>query len=102
MKNEKQILEEVDKTLSALDNMPKLEANPFLYTRIQTKMAETAAVKNNLFLVRFKVKYVVLVIIIILNVLTIVNFFEKNHGDYSKDQLIYSLRQEYNSSQNEF
>ena len=39
VEREKQIQEEVDKTLQALDNLPKLEANPFLFTRIQARLA---------------------------------------------------------------
>ena len=40
MKNYETVQEEVRKTLDFLDKMPKLEGNPFMFTRIQSRLAD--------------------------------------------------------------
>jgi hypothetical protein len=39
MDNERKIWDEVEKTMSSLDNHKKLRANPFFYTRIDAKLS---------------------------------------------------------------
>ena len=102
VEKDKQILEEVDKTLKAFDDLPKLEVNPFLFTRLQAKLKSEAVSKEKPILEKLKLKSIALAVIVILNIVTLVYYFENNKKEYTKDQLIYSLRQDYNSTQNEF
>lgn len=48
MKANKNIQNEVEKTLSSLDSWPKVEADAFFYTRLSTKL-EKAPKGNNVF-----------------------------------------------------
>lgn len=43
MKNYDSIQNEVRKTMDFLDKMPKLEGNPFMFTRIQSRLADEAS-----------------------------------------------------------
>ena len=99
--NEKQILEEVDKTLKAFDNLPELEANPFLYTRLQAKLSSKNISTEKYSLSYYKLKALALSIMLIINIFTAVYLFEDDKRDYSKEQLMYSLRMDYNSTQND-
>lgn len=40
MKNDQTVQNEVRKTMDFLDKMPKLEGNPFMFTRIQSRLAD--------------------------------------------------------------
>jgi hypothetical protein len=100
VKKEKQILEEVDKTLKSFDDFPKLEANPFMFTRIEAKL--NAPVKSNSMLFpgldKITLKSLALVLIIVVNIITALYFFNTE----TKAQLIYSLSRDYNSTQSDF
>jgi hypothetical protein len=102
MDKEKIILEEVDKTLTAFDNLPKLEANPFLYTRIQARIASDNITREKYQFGGLKLKFITLSIIFILNIITAIYFFESDKKDYTKDQLIRSLQKEYNVMQSDY
>lgn len=43
MKNFDTVQNEVRKTMDFLDKMPKLEGNPFMFTRIQSRLADEAS-----------------------------------------------------------
>jgi hypothetical protein len=102
MQKEKQILEEVDKTLSSLDDLPTLQPNPFLFTRLQNKLANEDLRAEKSILGNLRFRTVALVVILILNIMTVVTFFNKDKRDYSKEQLISSLNNDYNSTQDDF
>ena len=104
MENEKRILEEVEKTLRALDDMPKLAANPFLFTRIQAALPSgvVPARKGAL----LKLEPYALALIVILNIFTAIYVIKSNTSSYtstsSRAQLVSSLDRDYNSIEVDF
>lgn len=76
MDKEKRILDEVEKTLHAMDNLEDLESNPFLYTRLKAEIESRnieqapAKAKSRIFL-----KPVFLLIVILFNLITTVYYF---------------------------
>jgi hypothetical protein len=102
VERKKQIYDEVEKTLRAMDHLPRLEANPFLYTRIQARLASEAATQSNLAFIRTKFKPAILALLVLLNVLTAVHFFKADDPKHDADQLISALSSDYSTTQVEF
>lgn len=101
-KNEKQILDEVEKTLGSMDNMPVLNENPFLYSKIKTAIESGDVKENTGTAVDFILKPAFLILILIINIITAVYYFNNGGSATNTDEiLINTLRQEYSSSQNE-
>lgn len=103
MKKEKRILEEVDKTLNLFDELPVLEENHFLYTKIKATLNyKSYPSKQKSF---FALKPVAIALIIIINIITIAFFFQSLSSSYSKEEsLIKSLKSDYkiNQTYNEY
>jgi hypothetical protein len=98
MKDER-ILEEVEKTLNSIESLPKLESNPFLYTRLKSRIAResisTGNEKNKLAIL----KPVGLALILVINIITAIYFFDVNGKTQSSNTLVNSLSQEYKTNQ---
>ncbi|MCX6136586.1 MAG: hypothetical protein NTV54_03710 [Ignavibacteriales bacterium] len=102
MKNEERIQDEIEKTLQAFDDMPKLAVNPFLFTRIQVALASQLHGRNRQLLTTIRLKPIALALIILLNIITAVHVFEAGSSGDSREQLISTLSKDFNSSQNDF
>lgn len=74
MKHEERIKEEAEKTINLLDEIKELEPNPFLYTRIQQRLDERNAVPAGKLKTRRIFQTAFLLIILIINTFTIVNY----------------------------
>jgi len=94
---EKYIANEVNKTLKALDDQPNLKPNLFLFTRIQANISSELVSKK-----RISLRPIALCLIIILNIITAIYFFNSGSRDYTKSQIISSLSKDYNTEQNDF
>jgi hypothetical protein len=101
MEEEKRVLDEVEKTLRALDDLPNLQASPFLYTRIRAAIATAGARASHSLVVRMKLKPIGLVILIVFNLFSAIYFMVSSKTDYSRAALISSLNREYNSTQDD-
>jgi hypothetical protein len=99
MNREQRILEEAEKTLSAFDNLPKLEANPFLATRLHARLAEEGVSWGQAALRSPWLKPAALALFILLNIFTIVELLNAREPTTVREQLVSALRQEYNSNQ---
>jgi hypothetical protein len=97
---EKQILEQVDKTLQALDHLPRLEANPFLFTRIQTALAADNRSTTTSLVKKIDLKTVIFSLLIIFNLVTAFYYFQDRRRHEGKEQLISALSSDYESVQN--
>lgn len=98
MKKEKRILEEVDKTLDLFDNLPVLEENHFLHTKIKaaSNYKTISSGQKGIFALR----PFVIAIIIIINIITMTLSFQSSISSYSnKESLIKSLRNDYKINQ---
>lgn len=100
MEKEHYITHQVEKTMQAFDQIPKLEPNPYLFTRLQATLASKKAPGILFVLKNVNLKPLALSIIIILNILTAAYVFAKQEKSL-KDQLVSSLSQDYNSIQND-
>jgi hypothetical protein len=100
-KNEKQILDEVEKTLNSMDNLPVLKESRYFYTRLKTAI-ESGDVKRNVMDSKsFLLKPALLIIVVVVNIITAVYYFGIGSPTKSTEEiLINSLKQEYSSSQN--
>lgn len=98
MRKEKRISDEVEKTLNAVNELPRLEGNPFLYTRIKTVIEKypSPVKKKSIFVF----KPVIIGLIIIINVITTIYFLQADIGSYPPDEsLIESLNNDYKINQ---
>ncbi len=102
MEREKRVLEEVDKTLRVFDELPTLDANPFLFTRLQARLAAENIPEGLNWSSYPKLKPVGLVLIVILNIVTALHFFGGQGQDSSRERLVHSLSRDYESTQSDF
>ena len=74
MKNYDTVQNEVRKTLDFLDKMPRLESNPFLFTRIQARLADAASGRSlqEGSRVSNTVRSALIVLLVVANVFTII------------------------------
>ncbi len=79
MKNEEKIREEVEKTLNAFDNIDNLSENPYLFTRLQTKIEESVALNEKRGFKGIILKPAILFIIVILNIFTGIYFINSGN-----------------------
>lgn len=96
MKENRKISEEIEKTLNSLDGLQNLESNPYLYTRLKTRIEENSARSKPSFLHKPELKPLLFLLLLIINVITTVYFLESNKtSDTAKSSLIKSLKQDY-------
>lgn len=100
-KNEKQILDEVEKTLGSMGNIPILNENPFFYTRLRTAIENERFRRDETDSKSILLKPALLILIAIINIITAVYYFGTSSSSNNADEiLINSLKQEYSASQN--
>lgn len=102
MNREKRIQEEVEKTLQALDQLPRLQGNPYLYTRFKAALAGSAQDHEPVFSKTVNVRSLALSLLVVLNVVTAIYFFSTPRPDVLKEELISTLSSEYSYQQNSF
>jgi hypothetical protein len=105
MEREKMILEEVEKTLNSIDNIAKLETNPFLFTRIKARIVDNSVEQIKEGKTGFVLKPVALIIILVINIVTAVFFFNNNSTNQAVNTnttLVESLTEDYKYSQTEY
>jgi hypothetical protein len=80
MKNKDTIQNEVRKTMDFLDKMPKLEGNPFLFTRVQARLAEAGEGRSPQEGSRVWaiIRPALIALLIVLNVVTIINSLQSS------------------------
>lgn len=100
MKRKKSILNEVEKTLSSLDNVSNLEPNPYLFTRIKAHIEGDNIVQIKGEARNLIMNPVVLTIFLIINIVTVVFLFQSNSS--SQNTLVNSLTKDYQFSQTKF
>jgi hypothetical protein len=91
----KNLQEEIQKTMESIEGLERAKANPYMFQRVHARIEEEA----NERLPILKVNYVVaLLIIIFLNVLTLAYFYKdaSNVKNSVKSESIQSISKEYN------
>jgi hypothetical protein len=104
MEREKRILEEVEKTLNSIDNISKLETNPFLFTRIKARIVDNSVEQIREGKTGFVLKPAVLILLLVINIVTAVFFFSNSTGQVTSanTNLVESLTEDYQYSQTEY
>jgi hypothetical protein len=104
MDKEKEILNEVEKTLNAFDYDVNLEENPFLLTRIQARMVNKKKKRSFVPLYNLGFNRVLLLLILIINLVTLAYYYDKSRERNVEEQFESALMADFtiNQSQNIF
>ena len=90
MNKEDKIREEVEKTVNAFDHMEKIEGNPYLFSRIQFELESNLTKKKSYSLKGEFLRPVILFLILIMNVFTVIFFFNSKSETSSAKQTYFS------------
>jgi hypothetical protein len=96
---EERILEEVEKTLNSLEQIPKQEANPFLYTRLKARIETESISQTKKRRTVSVLKPAGIALILAINIVTTIYFFDSSSSTQGSTSLIDSLSQEYKTNQ---
>lgn len=100
MTREEKIQEEIEKTLDVLDNLPNIDANPFLFTRLNTLVENGAGLKIKYRRKSFAAGPIMLCIILLINLITAIFLFQSGTVEQtSETSLVNSLANDYKISQ---
>lgn len=105
MSTKKKIEQEVEKTLRCFDQPQKLADNPFFYTRVKARIEKRSRqTDSNLWQFGWKIlKPAFLVLIVVLNIFTITNYFTADQSKTSeRDQLLKTFAQEFALDQSNY
>jgi|WetSurMetagenome_2_1015567.scaffolds.fasta_scaffold105364_4 hypothetical protein len=84
------IEEEVEKTLGSLDGVKRVEANPYLYGRISSRMQTYPAAKKHV--LGF---VIVAILILLINIVTLISY-NKDKPVITRDQKVKAFIYDYN------
>ncbi|MDP3582642.1 MAG: hypothetical protein Q8S39_11965 [Ignavibacteria bacterium] len=99
MNKEDKILAEVEKTLSTIDGLPKLEANPFLFTRVKARIESESIKHASKVKTDIVLKPVTLALILVINIITAVYFIGFGSSNVSGASVVDTMKQEYGVTQ---
>ncbi len=97
MRTNKQIEEEVKKTMDLLNEKESTEINPFFYTRVKAKLDEvenTSAVKEGSYF-QLVLKPAFLAVIISLNIVSGYFLLKEEDQSYSREDFINAFSEDY-------
>ncbi len=95
MKKEYQIAEEVEKTLLSFDNDFILEENPFLLTRIEEERKKLSNGRKKGLQAILGLNQALLFAIIIINLVTMVYYFEWNAKHNTREKLVREMKADF-------
>lgn len=101
MVNKDRILDEVEKTLHTFDHDPTLEPNPFLFTRIQAEKERRVLTRGAGFARRINLKYVVMAVIVLMNLITAAHYLEWNSRYNLHERLVSELKEDFQMAQSQ-
>ena len=93
----KKIQDEVEKTLAILDNVEKIEGNPYLFTRIKANLNMQKRISRfSLAPVLASPRLALIIVLLILNLVsTVLFFFQNNTVVKNNESFVGSLTDEY-------
>jgi hypothetical protein len=101
MKTEKEIQEEIEKTLRSFDGDRVLEANPFLLTQMKAKREDRSLGRNRGLAVHLNLRYAALALLISLNLFTALYYYEWNTKHNLQEQLVSELKEDLQVDQSQ-
>ena len=102
MERNKKIIDEVNKTISLLDSIENIEANPFLYTRIKSKLkSEVGNRKAKPFEIVLKIlSPVIIILLLLVNIYSAISFLKDVEvTEKARQKYINYLVSEYSLNQ---
>lgn len=96
---DRRIEEEVDRTLRAFDDDLPLQGNPFLAGRIKAAMEGWRSTQTWGIGAGARLKYLLLLLILVTNVITAVYFVERSGTDSMHQRLVSVLREDFQIDQ---
>jgi hypothetical protein len=91
MKDKKQLIEEVEKTLQAFDDDVPLEGNPFLATRIQAERDRRRQLRPAGFRLHISLNQAVILCVLLINIVTVIHYLDWNRNQTLHDKLVLAL-----------
>ena len=106
MTKKEKIMQEVEKTLQAIDRIPELDTDLFLFTKLKTKIEgdSVSQIKNSWF--GFKPAIAAVALILIINIITTFYFFKTTDSTAAvvteQATLVKSLSKDYQITQTQY
>ncbi|MCE1188676.1 MAG: hypothetical protein LWX56_05990 [Ignavibacteria bacterium] len=101
MDTNKKIMDKVEEAMQALDNLPAFQDNPHLYRQITNSLEARHQEKTRFFALRLSFSGLTWALVLFINIITFVYFFETYHEKQTEKQLINSLRQDFHLDQSD-
>ena len=100
----RRIEEEIDRTLRAFDDDTPLQGNPHMAARIRAEMEGRRAARGGRMPLAAGLRYVLILLIVATNVITMVYYFQRRGAESLHQQLVSDLREVFqiDQSQNSF
>ncbi len=99
---DKQILEQVQKTMRAYDDLPRLDPNPFLFTRIQAAIRKEHTVPVPRLFGTLRFRSAVIAVLIIINIVTAILVLTSRTESSLQEQVVAALSEEYGTTHNDY
>jgi hypothetical protein len=94
----KRVKEEVEKTISLLDKIEEIDANPFLFTRIKAELdsKKIKSEKKSVELIFRILRPVLIAALILFNVYSVISFYQSSSSNgQTRQQYLESIASEY-------
>lgn len=98
MKKNQKIEEEVGKTISLLDKIEEIDANPFLFTRIKSELDSQKAKseKNSIEMIFRILRPVLIAALLLFNVYSVISFYQaSSSNEQTRQRYLESIASEY-------
>jgi hypothetical protein len=95
------IADEVDKTLQAFDDDVVLAANPFLASRIKALRSDRLQPRTRIFSLKLGLNQALMVFILLMNLITVVYWFERNSKHDLQERLVAELKNDFQVDQSQ-
>jgi hypothetical protein len=95
MEREKIILNEIEKTLNSYDNDILLKENPYLSTRIFARLKTGNGRLKKTVHVRLSLNKAILVLALLINLVTIVLYYQKGSGSNLQEKMAVQLEEDF-------
>jgi hypothetical protein len=101
MLKNKQILEEVEKTLQSYDEDIMLEVNPFLLTRINARKDQRSKKQKKILGLKINMNQIIMILILLLNLITCFYNYDLTSKHNLQKKLVDELKTELQIDQSE-
>ncbi len=101
MEREKEILNEVEKTLNSFDDDIVLKENPFLFTRIRSGMQDKSEKVKKESLFHLGLNKAILILVLLVNIITLVYYYNEGSKSNLQEQMAAQLENDFKIEQSQ-